>query len=163
MTPHHLNRLNILPDRYFMTNMPTKLPVSHINSQRSQRAVSDANIGSTYNQSAFISKLLHSRRVLSTPNPSNKPHTQPNINDFDIVLLLRMALSKIPSIPFQYIMDVVRWNLFNGTVSMDEANTFYWRMAIREQGIHPPDWIDRRHFFDIGAKFHTADNTPFIR
>lgn len=85
------------------------------------------------------------------------------INDFDLSMLLRMALIKIPQIPFQYIMDAFRWNLFNGTVSMSAANAFYWNLAMHEQGIHPPDWKDRRDYFDLGAKYHTADNTPFMR
>lgn len=85
------------------------------------------------------------------------------INDFDLALLLNMALTKIPAIPFQYLMDVFRWNLFNGTVSMEDANALYWNLAIKEQGIHPPDKNDRRDFFDLGAKFHTSDNTPYTR
>lgn len=153
MTPHHLNRLNILPDRHFMTNVPAKHECASC--QTSSRATVP------HNYPAPIPESLRSRRTRA--HPPYKPRTQPHINDFDLVLLLRMALAKIPSIPFQYIMDAVRWNLFNGTVAMHDANTFYWRMAVREQGIHPPDWIDRRRYFDLGAKFHTADNTPFVR
>lgn len=85
------------------------------------------------------------------------------INDFDLALLLRMALIKIPAIPFQYLMDTFRWSLFNGTVSMADANAHYWNLAINEQGIHPPEYKDRREFFDLGAKFHTSDNTPYTR
>lgn len=73
------------------------------------------------------------------------------------------ALAKIPTIPFQYMMDAIRWNLFNGTVAMKDANAFFWNMSINEQGIHPPDRENRRDFFDLGAKFHTSDNTPYTR
>lgn len=85
------------------------------------------------------------------------------INDFDLSHLLRMALTKIPAIPFQYLMDEFRWSLFNGTVSMGDANALFWNLAMDLQGIHPPDWKDRRDYFDLGAKFHTSDNTPFTR
>lgn len=85
------------------------------------------------------------------------------INDFDLSLLLHMALTKIPAIPFQYLMDTFRWSLFNGTVAMNDANALFWNLAMDLQGIHPPDWKDRRDYFDLGAKFHTSDNTPFTR
>lgn len=85
------------------------------------------------------------------------------VSVFDIMLLLRTALSKIPQIPFQYIMDIFRWNLFNGTIPMEDANAAFWKLAVNEQGVHPPDWENRKHFFDAGAKFHVADNTPFVR
>lgn len=84
-------------------------------------------------------------------------------SDFDLALLLNMALAKIPAIPFQYLMDVFRWGLFNKTVPMHDANAFYWNLAMAEQGIHPPNFEDRRDYFDLGAKFHIADNTPFAR
>lgn len=89
--------------------------------------------------------------------------TDHTINDFDLSLLLRMALTKIPQIPFQYIVDKYRWNLFNGSIEMDDSNAFFWKLAINDQGIHPPDWVNRKEFFDLGAKFHVADNTPFVR
>lgn len=156
MTPHHLNRLNILPDIYLMTTTPTKLSISHMKLLYSLNNLIDIN------DQPNIMKSPRDTKTKSTKNAYNAD-TQHAINDVDLVLLLRMALSKIPSIPFQYIMDAVRWNLFNGTVAMHDVNTFYWKLAVRDQGIHPPDWIDRRNYFDIGAKFHTADNTPFMR
>lgn len=93
----------------------------------------------------------------------NKLKIENKISKYDLMLLLRTALSKIPQIPFQYILDIFRWNLFNGTVSMDNANAAFWNLAANEQGIHQPDWENRKYFFDAGAKFHVADNTPFVR
>lgn len=70
---------------------------------------------------------------------------------------------KIPQIPFEYIVDVFRWDLFSDKVEMKNANEFFWKLIIEEQGLHPPDWLNRKHMFDAGAKFHVADNTPFVR
>lgn len=94
---------------------------------------------------------------------STAPTTTSNLNEFDLSLLLKMALTKIPQIPFEFILDEFRWNLFSGNVSMDNANDYFWLLAFTEQGIHPPDWESRRDSFDPGAKYHVADNTPYVR
>lgn len=95
--------------------------------------------------------------------PSETP--SPVINAFDLSLLLRMALTKIPQIPFESIVDVLRWDIFSGDVSMDKANGYFWHLVTSLQGIMPPDAQDRDQvgLFDAGAKFHVADNTPFVR
>lgn len=107
--------------------------------------------------------LLNQLESESASDDEYKSKLTREINDFDLALLLHMALTKIPAIPFQYLMDAFRWNLFNGTVSMSDANALYWNLVLKEQGIHPPNWKDRRDYFDLGAKFHTSDNTPFTR
>lgn len=87
-----------------------------------------------------------------------------SVNSFDLSFLLRMALMKIPQIPFEYLLDVYRWDLFSGSIPMAAANNYLWTLIRREQGVHEPDWLDRSAgFFDAGAKFHVADNTPFVR
>lgn len=94
---------------------------------------------------------------------ASQPLFDPHFNEFDLSLLLKIALTKIPQIPFEYILDVFRWDLFSGNVTMANANAHFWQLAMREQGIHPPDWENRSDFFDAGAKYHVADNTPFVR
>lgn len=174
MTPHHLNRLNLLPDAYLMSNKPSKFTESimrTVHSRKHQRPpeTDDQNADRVELDDDYLTvdgkpypKLSILNRIHSESD-KYKAKLSHEINDFDLALLLNMALTKIPAIPFQYIMDVFRWSLFNGTVSMNDSNAFYWNLAINEQGIHPPDMKDRRELFDLGAKFHTSDNTPYTR
>lgn len=165
MAPPHLNRLQLLPDKHLFAGESAKLspsllqtvyspPVNISNSKRSRPAPKTG-------------KQHHLNHLQSKPGATQKerdvPSNEAPISKYDLILLLRTALSKIPQIPFQYIMDVFRWNLFNGTVSMEDANAAFWNLAMNEQGIHPPDWENRKDFFDPGARFHVADNTPFVR
>lgn len=178
MTPHHLNRLNLLPDKYLMSNQPSMFTESikriiHSRTQRRRDVVTDKQFNAYASSPADLNDYLTVNGALYPKlSTLNRLESEANayetklareINDFDLALLLNMALTKIPSIPFQYLMDAFRWSLFNGTVSMNDANALYWNLAIKEQGIHPPDWKDRRDYFDLGAKFHTSDNTPFTR
>lgn len=174
MTPQHLNRINLLPDKYLLVNRPSIftapiLRTLYSHPEQYKTNPHHLNVETTRFDDDFLSvdgraypKLSKLNRLQSE---SDQHHSKSmgEINDFDLVLLLHMALSKIPAIPFQYLMDAFRWNLFNGTVAMKDANAFFWSMAVTEQGIHPPERKDRRDFFDLGAKFHTSDNTPYTR
>lgn len=175
MTPHHLNRLNLLPDKYLMSNKPSVFTESirrAIHSTHKQPNIHEMNKLNAENidlDDNYITvegrpyPKLSILNQLQSESDEYKSKLTREINDFDLALLLHMALTKIPAIPFQYLMDAFRWSLFNGTVSMNDANAQYWNLAINEQGIHPPDHKDRRDFFDLGAKFHTSDNTPYTR
>lgn len=75
-----------------------------------------------------------------------------------------MALMKIPQIPFEYIFDTFRWSLFSEQVSMENSNDYFWQLVEKYQGVKPPNNLfNRQDLFDIGAKFHLADNTPYVR
>lgn len=176
ITPHHLNRMNVLPDKFLPTNEPTKFTesiLSVIYSQTKSNKPTDQMKEPNDSNSSYDFLTVHGKpypkifklneRASKPINDNNSKKNHHKISDFDLSLLLRMALVKIPQIPFQYIMDAFRWNLFNETVSFDDANAYYWHLAMEKQGIHPPDWKNRRDYFDIGAKYHIADNTPFIR
>lgn len=177
MTPHHLNRLNLLPDQYLMPNKPSVFTKSILRAIHSRKPYkpSSANGGNNLNTETNDSDkdqitvngkaypklaLLNQLESESNEYESKLPR---DINDYDLAILLYMALTKIPAIPFQYLMDVFRWSLFNGTIPMGDSNALFWNLALDLQGIHPPDWKDRRHYFDLGAKFHTSDNTPYTR
>lgn len=176
MTPQHLNRINLLPDKYLSVNRPSVFtgPILRAIFSHPEQLKTDSETHSNAGTLGFADdylsvdghaypKLSKLNRLKSEADQSQSKQLMREINDFDLVLLLHMALAKIPAIPFQYIMDAFRWNLFNGTVAMKDANAYFWNMAIDEQGIHPPDKTDRRDFFDLGAKFHTSDNTPYTR
>lgn len=108
----------------------------------------------------IIKKMPLYKKLHVATNPPSKP-----INTFDLSLLLRMALSKIPQISFEYILDVFRWDIFADKVPMESANKYFWQLLRKNQGIGAPDQLIREGggLFDAGAKFHVADNTPFVR
>uniref|UniRef100_A0A182P3K9 Angiotensin-converting enzyme n=1 Tax=Anopheles epiroticus TaxID=199890 RepID=A0A182P3K9_9DIPT len=87
------------------------------------------------------------------------------LNSFDYAFLLRMALGKLPTIPFEYLMDQYRWDMFDGSVDYgQDANSYFWFLLERQQGIRPPSSVNSRlPLFDAAAVFHLSDNTPFVR
>lgn len=84
---------------------------------------------------------------------------------WDMVLLLRQALSKIPQIPYGLMVDYYRWNIFNGRIDERDYNLAFWELNEILRGIKTPGSSkrDESYYFDAAAKFHVADNTPYIR
>ncbi|XP_075436513.1 angiotensin-converting enzyme [Ascaphus truei] len=80
----------------------------------------------------------------------------------DINYLLKMALEKISFLPFGYLIDQWRWNVFNGRTPPNRYNYDWWYLRTKYQGIAPPIARDENHF-DPGAKYHIPGNTPYIR
>lgn len=85
-----------------------------------------------------------------------------NDNESDINYLLKMALEKIAFLPFGYLIDQWRWNVFSGRTPMNRFNYDWWYLRTKYQGICPPLARDETQF-DAGAKFHIPGNTPYIR
>ncbi|XP_075033464.1 angiotensin-converting enzyme [Mixophyes fleayi] len=80
----------------------------------------------------------------------------------DINYLLKMALEKIAFLPFGYLIDQWRWNVFNGRTPPNRYNYDWWNLRTKYQGICPP--VERDEIqFDAGAKYHIPGNTPYIR
>jgi peptidyl-dipeptidase A len=80
----------------------------------------------------------------------------------DLSLLMRVALDKIAFLPFAYTMDQWRWDVFSGEVTPATYNDAWWALVLRNQGVRPPN--DRpADAFDPGAKFHIANNVPYLR
>lgn len=166
MTPQHLNRIRLLPDKYLFPEKSSKLELSDENSIGSKNSLNNNREGNQPDITIFGRSVGSTTEKFEQKQRNNSAYNNKldgSINSFDISLLLQMALMKIPQIPFEYILDVFRWNLFSGNVSVANANEYFWQLAIENQGIHPPGWLNRKNFFDPGAKFHVADNTPFVR
>lgn len=200
MTPQHLNRLALLPDKYLMDQeLPRfeqsflKMVHSHKDDKMTDEFMkfpTDKEIANHANKQEHTledvkkQQQVHPQEIINEVNKMNILNRYPNIternermqnyaafkaridasaNAFDLSLLLEMALTKIPQIPFEYILDVFRWDLFSGKVQIENSNEYFWKLLMKHQGIHSPSWSDRRTFFDAGAKFHVADNTPFVR
>ena len=75
---------------------------------------------------------------------------------------MKMAMRKIAFLPFGYLVDQWRWNVFNGKISEKVYNAKWWELRQKYQGIKPP--VPRSEDdFDPGAKFHIPDDMPYIR
>ena len=80
----------------------------------------------------------------------------------DIGFLLNRALDKVAFLPFGYLVDQWRWNVFSGKVTPNEYNKFWWELREKYQGVAPP--VPRtEQEFDPGAKYHVPANTPYAR
>ncbi|UYV61440.1 hypothetical protein LAZ67_1004861 [Cordylochernes scorpioides] len=75
----------------------------------------------------------------------------------EINFLMSMALEKIAFLPFGYLIDLWRWDVFRGNV--DNLND---RCGGSTRGCVPP--VRRSETdFDPGAKYHIPGNMPYIR
>ena len=82
-------------------------------------------------------------------------------SDGDITLLLRRALSSIAFLPFGYMVDRWRWDVFAGKIPPEEYTRAWWEYATRYQKVRPP--VDRSAApFDPGAKFHIPYDYPYM-
>jgi peptidyl-dipeptidase A len=85
-------------------------------------------------------------------------------SQYEINFLMRMALQKIPLLPFAYVVDKYRFALFRNQINIPtELNAKWWQMRLQYGGIMPPVSRHDPKNFDPGAKFHIATNTPYAR
>jgi peptidyl-dipeptidase A len=75
---------------------------------------------------------------------------------------LSVALSKIPNLPWTYLLDYYRWNVFEGKITKSEYQSGFLKMIEKFQGMKRMVDSDADDF-DAGAKYHVASNTPYIR
>jgi len=80
----------------------------------------------------------------------------------DIPYLLRMALDKVAFLPFGLLVDKWRWQVFSGKTTPAQYNDAWWALVKEYQGLTPPG-PRPANAFDPGAKFHVANNTPYMR
>ncbi|XP_056432698.1 angiotensin-converting enzyme [Gadus chalcogrammus] len=110
-------------------------------------------IGDVLSLSVSTPKHLHKIGLLD--KVTDDPET-------DINYLLKMALEKMAFLPFGYLIDQWRWNVFSGKTTPDHYNADWWHLRTKYQGICPPTPRTEEHF-DAGAKYHIPGNTPYIR
>ena len=80
----------------------------------------------------------------------------------DLGLLMDTALDKIAFLPFAVMMDQWRWRVFRGEIQPADYNTAWWALRDQYQGVMPP--VERpADAFDAGAKYHIANNVPYLR
>lgn len=79
----------------------------------------------------------------------------------DINALFKMALERVAFLPFGYLIDKWRWDVFSGNVSKSEWNDHWWKLVKEYQKLEPP--VARgENDFDPGAKFHVPANSQYI-
>ncbi|RNA19074.1 angiotensin-converting enzyme [Brachionus plicatilis] len=80
----------------------------------------------------------------------------------EINFLMMVALKKIAFLPFGYLIDKWRWELFRGNINESNYNLKWWEMREKFQGVQAPVFRDELSF-DPGSKFHIVANIPYSR
>ena len=87
----------------------------------------------------------------------------PNNDKSLINLQMKDALDKVAFLPFGYLMDKWRWDVFSGKTKPADYNTSWWKLRTEYQGIAPLDATRLGNAFDAGAKYHIPANVPYAR
>lgn len=131
-------------------------------------------IGDTISLSFRSSKHLQTIGLSGGSDVSDKKNPKHSLRDFESIFrqlrndyqrninfLLKRALFKIGFLPFGYMIDKWRWNVFRGITKQDNYNKNWWELRLQYQGLVAP--IERSEAdFDPGAKFHIPSNSPYI-
>jgi peptidyl-dipeptidase A len=80
----------------------------------------------------------------------------------DIAPLLQRALKQVAFLPFGYLIDQWRWQVYSGQVKPADYDKAWWALREKYQGIKRPAPM-AADGFDAGAKFHVANDTPYAR
>jgi len=108
-------------------------------------------IGDTVALSITPAYLKQVGLMKSEPDPSQ-----------DIGPLLYTALQKVAFLPFGYLVDKWRWQVYAGQVKPADYDKAWWALKEQYQGVSRPAPI-AANGFDAGAKFHVASDTPYAR
>ncbi|XP_049797669.1 angiotensin-converting enzyme-like [Schistocerca nitens] len=80
----------------------------------------------------------------------------------NINYLFAQALDKLAFLPYALVLDLWRWDIFEGRTPKTRYNCDYWRLRENYSGVKPPvlrSEID----FDPGSKYHVVANIPYIK
>jgi len=80
----------------------------------------------------------------------------------NINILFSQALSKLVFMPFGYLVDKYRWDLYSGVAELDDMNCHWAKLRSEIQGVKPPK-IRSEEDFDAGSKYHVAGNVGYVR
>ncbi|CAG9827807.1 unnamed protein product [Diabrotica balteata] len=76
--------------------------------------------------------------------------------------LYKIGLEKIAFLPFGYLIDLWRWDIFAGKTTPENYNCKWWELREKYQGLEPP--VDRsEEDFDPAAKYHVVADVPYLR
>ncbi len=80
----------------------------------------------------------------------------------DIGPLMERALAKVAFMPFAYLVDKWRWDVYSGKTKPADYDKAWWELREKYQGIKRPAPFSADGF-DAGAKYHVAADTPYAR
>jgi peptidyl-dipeptidase A len=80
----------------------------------------------------------------------------------DVPLLLERALGKVAFLPFAYLVDKWRWDVYSGKTKPADYDKAWWELREQYQGVKRPAPMAAGGF-DAGAKYHVAADTPYAR
>ncbi|MES2320345.1 MAG: M2 family metallopeptidase [Pseudomonadota bacterium] len=80
----------------------------------------------------------------------------------DIAPLMERALAKVAFMPFAYLVDKWRWDVYSGKTKPADFDKAWWELREKYQGVARPGAISADGF-DAGAKYHVAADTPYAR
>ncbi|CAH1131593.1 unnamed protein product [Ceutorhynchus assimilis] len=80
----------------------------------------------------------------------------------EINYLYQLALEKVAFLPFAYVMDKWRYDVFKGKIGKEEYNCHWHILREQYQGIKPPVLRSEINF-DPGSKYHIPANIPYLR
>ncbi|KAJ8935485.1 hypothetical protein NQ314_012777, partial [Rhamnusium bicolor] len=76
--------------------------------------------------------------------------------------LMAMAMEKVMSLPFDFILDKWRWEVFSGAVPENKWNSRWWEYKMKYEKIKPPVKRSDETDFDPGIIMHVAAGVPYI-
>ena len=80
----------------------------------------------------------------------------------DIADLMDRALGKVAFMPFAYVVDKWRWDVYAGKTKPADYDKAWWELREKYQGVARPGPITAAGF-DAGAKYHVPADTPYAR
>lgn len=92
----------------------------------------------------------------------NSSQIEQNLDDLNLNYQLRMAMDKIAFLPFSFIIDKWRWDVFNDNKLTNHMNRHWWELRLKYQGISPPIKRSEKDF-DPGSKYHIPAGVEYVR
>ncbi|XP_075996407.1 angiotensin-converting enzyme 2 [Genypterus blacodes] len=83
-------------------------------------------------------------------------------NETEINFLLKQALTIVATLPFTYMLEEWRWQVFDGNITKDEWMQRWWEMKREMVGVVEPVPRDET-YCDPPALFHVSGDYSFIR
>ncbi|CAB3261949.1 unnamed protein product [Arctia plantaginis] len=163
LTPQHLNRLGLINDSLLFTPNGDQTVDTYLDHlpDNDKYTANDEKI------KPYEDTIKESSKTINDIGRENDLLKQkaPKLFDtkdltIDMILLFKQALNKLPQIPFALSIDEYRWKYFEG--SLERHNREFWNLVEELQGVTSPGKRGEE-YFDVGAKFHVPDNTPYIR
>lgn len=119
-------------------------------------------IGDLITLSVLTPKHLDKLGLLNISNALNDTGHSQLLEKLAINYQFRMALDKIAFLPFAFIMDKWRWDVFSNSTLLENMNKHWWELRLKYQGISPP--VKRsEEDFDPGSKYHIIAGVEYVR